>query len=113
MLKIGLSIDDYDEDLGYDDDLTMQEVADEGLKMEGVDQGLHAEVVVFSYFLGTARVLLGAVRGRSDCSWQSDDTLGPLVSDTRAGRVAPTPGVSSWCWATCQIALQVVDLCCL
>ena len=52
---------------------------------------MHSEFTEFVFFLSTARVLLVAVRRRSDRSWQSDDFLGP-VSDTGARGLAPTPG---------------------
>ena len=63
MTSSGLSIDDDDKGLGDDDDLTLKEVADEGVRMEEVDCRLHAEPVEFSALLGSARVLLVAVRG--------------------------------------------------
>ena len=62
MTSSGLSIDDDDQGLGDDDDLTLKGVADESVRMEEVDCRLHAEFVEFSALLSTARVLLVAVR---------------------------------------------------
>ena len=69
MTSLGLSIDDDDKGLGDDDDLTLKEVADEGVRMEEVDCRLHAEFAEFSALLSTARFLLVAVRGSSDHDW--------------------------------------------
>ena len=51
MTLFGLSIDDDDKGLSDDDDLTLKEVADEGVKMEEVDCRLHAEFNEFEVFL--------------------------------------------------------------
>ena len=69
MTSLGLSIDDDDKGLGDDDDLTLKEVADEGVRMEEVDCLLHAEFAEFRAFSSTARVLLVEVRGSSDHDW--------------------------------------------
>ena len=112
MTTLGPSIDDDDKDLGNDDDLTLKKVADEGVRMEEVDCPLYTEFVKFSAFLSTARVLLVAVPRGSQRGWRCDVCLDPCVRHKGRG-VALTPGVSPRCWATCQLALQVVDICCL
>ena len=69
MTTLGLSIDDHDERLGADDDLTLEKVADEGVRMEEVDCGLHVEFIELSALLSTVRVLLVAVWRSSDHGW--------------------------------------------
>ena len=66
MLKIGLSIDDYDEDLGDDGASAMLEVADERLKMEEVDCGRVRWNAAFRDFFGTARSLLRRSAGPAE-----------------------------------------------
>ena len=69
MTTLGSCIDDDDEGLGPDDDLTLEKVANEGVRMEEVDCRLLADFIEFSALLSTARVLLVAVRGTSDHGW--------------------------------------------
>ena len=45
--------------------------------MEEVDWRMLSKNAGFGGILSTARVLLGAVRGRSDRGWRSDDLLVP------------------------------------
>ena len=114
MTTLDLSIDDDDKGLGADDDLPLEKVADEGVRMEEVDCRLHAEFNEFRVFLGTARDLLVAVReGGSQRGWRCNDFFGLLCQTQGPGEVEPTPGVSPKCWAPCQLVLQVADLCCL
>ena len=102
MTSSGLSIDDDDKGLG-DDDLTLKKVAVEGVRMEEVDCRLHAEFVEFSAVLSTARVLLVAVRGGSDCS-SLMMILGLLCQTQGPGGRWRRRRVSSMCWAPCQLS---------
>ena len=49
MLTLGFSIDDDVEGLGADDDMTLESVADEGVRMEEVDRGRNAAGVVMKF----------------------------------------------------------------
>ena len=69
MTTLGPCIDDDDEGLGADDDLTLEKVANEGVRMDEANCRLLAEFIEFSALLSTARVLLVAVRETSDHGW--------------------------------------------
>ena len=73
MLMIGLSIDDYEEDLGDDGVPTMLEVADEGSKMEEVDCREFAETLLSATFSALREVYFVAVRGQPRNGWRGHE----------------------------------------